>query len=149
VGDAVLTGCLMLPHEYPYGSACVTRGIDGDRRQHSHVPASRTEGAERHVEIAGDERTDVGRRRRRGTGAITGARLARIGQNWLICGRFAERERSFLNRVHKFDSCRGHHQPLPTQLTDPFGHRWNIAQHLRDVPAEEIAATAGHMFAAS
>jgi PhnB protein len=35
------------------------------------------------------------------------------------------------------------------QLTDPFGHRWNIAQHLRDVPAEEIAAAAARMFAAN
>ncbi len=35
------------------------------------------------------------------------------------------------------------------QLTDPFGHRWNIAQHLRDVPADEIAAAAARMFAAT
>jgi PhnB protein len=34
------------------------------------------------------------------------------------------------------------------QLTDPFGHRWNIAQHLRDVSADEIAAAAARMFAA-
>ena len=33
------------------------------------------------------------------------------------------------------------------QLTDPFGHRWNIAQHVRDVPAEEIAAAAARAFA--
>jgi PhnB protein len=33
------------------------------------------------------------------------------------------------------------------QLTDPFGHRWNVAQHLRDVPADEIAAVAASMFA--
>jgi PhnB protein len=33
------------------------------------------------------------------------------------------------------------------QLVDPFGHRWNIAQHLRDVPAAEIAAAAAGMFA--
>jgi PhnB protein len=33
------------------------------------------------------------------------------------------------------------------QLTDPFGHRWNIAQHLHDIPADEVAATAGRMFA--
>ena len=26
------------------------------------------------------------------------------------------------------------------QITDPFGHRWNIAQHLRDVPDDELAA---------
>jgi PhnB protein len=35
------------------------------------------------------------------------------------------------------------------QLTDPFGHRWNIAQHLRDIPADEIAAAAARMFAAT
>jgi PhnB protein len=32
-------------------------------------------------------------------------------------------------------------------LTDPFGHRWNIAQHIRDVPDEEIAAAAARAFA--
>jgi PhnB protein len=32
------------------------------------------------------------------------------------------------------------------QLTDPFGHRWNIAQHLRDVPPDEVAAAAAQMF---
>jgi PhnB protein len=32
------------------------------------------------------------------------------------------------------------------QLTDPFGHRWNIAQHVRDVPPEEIAAAAAVAF---
>jgi PhnB protein len=32
------------------------------------------------------------------------------------------------------------------QLTDPFGHRWNVAQHLRDVPADELAAVAARMF---
>src|SRR5712675_1645590 len=26
------------------------------------------------------------------------------------------------------------------QLRVPFGHKWNLAQHLRDVPADEIAA---------
>ena len=25
------------------------------------------------------------------------------------------------------------------QLTDPFGHRWGLATHVRDVPPEEIA----------
>ncbi len=35
------------------------------------------------------------------------------------------------------------------QLTDPFGHRWNIAQHLRDVSADEVAAAAARMFAAT
>lgn len=33
------------------------------------------------------------------------------------------------------------------QLTDPFGHRWNIAQHIRDVPDEEIARAAAAAFA--
>jgi PhnB protein len=32
------------------------------------------------------------------------------------------------------------------QLTDPFGHRWNIAQHVRDVTPEEMAAAAARMF---
>ena len=32
------------------------------------------------------------------------------------------------------------------QLEDPFGHRWNIGQHLRDVPREEIAAAAARVF---
>ena len=32
------------------------------------------------------------------------------------------------------------------QLTDPFGHRWGVAQHLRDVPPEEIARAAAHAF---
>jgi PhnB protein len=32
------------------------------------------------------------------------------------------------------------------QLEDPFGHRWNIAQHLRDVPPAEIVAAAAEMF---
>src|SRR4051794_38921660 len=32
------------------------------------------------------------------------------------------------------------------QLTDPFGHRWNIAQRLRDVTPEEIAAAAAKIF---
>jgi PhnB protein len=32
------------------------------------------------------------------------------------------------------------------QLTDPFGHRWNISQHLRDVPHDEIVAAAAKMF---
>jgi PhnB protein len=33
------------------------------------------------------------------------------------------------------------------QIVDPFGHRWALAQHLRDVPAEEIARAAAQMFA--
>jgi PhnB protein len=32
------------------------------------------------------------------------------------------------------------------QLDDPFGHRWNIGQHLRDVPQEEIVAAAARAF---
>ena len=32
------------------------------------------------------------------------------------------------------------------QLADPFGHHWNVAQHLRDVPPDEVAAAAAQMF---
>ena len=32
------------------------------------------------------------------------------------------------------------------QLEDPFGHRWNIGQHLRDVPPDEVAAAVATMF---
>ena len=32
------------------------------------------------------------------------------------------------------------------QLIDPFGHRWNISQHLRDVPHDEIVAAAAQAF---
>jgi uncharacterized glyoxalase superfamily protein PhnB len=32
------------------------------------------------------------------------------------------------------------------EILDPFGHRWALAQHLRDVPAEELAAAAAAMF---
>ena len=32
------------------------------------------------------------------------------------------------------------------QLTDPFGHRWNIAQRVRDVPQDEIVAAAARAF---
>src|SRR5215218_10745623 len=32
------------------------------------------------------------------------------------------------------------------EIFDPFGHRWGLAQHLRDVPAEEIRAAAVAMF---
>ncbi|MEA2359175.1 MAG: PhnB protein [Solirubrobacteraceae bacterium] len=28
------------------------------------------------------------------------------------------------------------------QLTDPFGHQWQVATHIEDVPAEEMAARA-------
>jgi PhnB protein len=33
------------------------------------------------------------------------------------------------------------------EIFDPFGHRWALAQHLRDVPAEEITAAAAAAFA--
>jgi|SRR5215207_1046254 len=32
------------------------------------------------------------------------------------------------------------------QLTDPFGHRWNVAQRLRDVPHDEVVAAAARAF---
>ena len=32
------------------------------------------------------------------------------------------------------------------QLDDPFGHRWNISQHLRDVPHDEVVAAAARLF---
>src|SRR5437764_9129915 len=32
------------------------------------------------------------------------------------------------------------------QLTDPYGHRWNIAQRLRDVSPDELAAAAAAQF---
>ena len=35
---------------------------------------------------------------------------------------------------------------LHGQLDDPFGHRWNLSQHLRDVPHDEVAAAAARAF---
>jgi PhnB protein len=32
------------------------------------------------------------------------------------------------------------------QLEDPFGHRWNVSQHLRDVPHDEVVAAAAKLF---
>jgi PhnB protein len=32
------------------------------------------------------------------------------------------------------------------QLTDPYGHRWGLAQHLRDVPPEEVVRAAAEAF---
>lgn len=32
------------------------------------------------------------------------------------------------------------------QLDDPFGHRWNVRQHLRDVPHHEVVAAAAKVF---
>jgi PhnB protein len=31
------------------------------------------------------------------------------------------------------------------EIIDPFGHKWGLGQHLRDVPAEEIAAAVAAM----
>jgi uncharacterized glyoxalase superfamily protein PhnB len=33
------------------------------------------------------------------------------------------------------------------QLEDPFGHRWNVGQHLRDVPHDDVVAAAARAFA--
>jgi PhnB protein len=32
------------------------------------------------------------------------------------------------------------------QLSDPFGHRWNVAQRIRDVPHDEIVVAAAQIF---
>jgi PhnB protein len=32
------------------------------------------------------------------------------------------------------------------QIRDPFGYRWGLAQHVRDVPPEEVARIAGTIF---
>jgi PhnB protein len=32
------------------------------------------------------------------------------------------------------------------QITDPFGHRWGLAQHVRDVPPEDVARAAAAAF---
>jgi PhnB protein len=32
------------------------------------------------------------------------------------------------------------------EIFDPFGHQWGLAQHLRDVPADQIRAAAAAMF---
>jgi PhnB protein len=32
------------------------------------------------------------------------------------------------------------------QIVDPFGHRWGLSQHLRDVPDDEIARAAADAF---
>jgi PhnB protein len=36
---------------------------------------------------------------------------------------------------------------LHGQVEDPYGHRWNIGQHLRDVPHDEVVAAAAQLFA--
>jgi PhnB protein len=35
------------------------------------------------------------------------------------------------------------------QITDPFGHRWGIAQHLRDVSREELERAVSEAFGAA
>lgn len=35
---------------------------------------------------------------------------------------------------------------LHGQLEDPYGHHWNISQHLRDVPHEQVVAGAAQAF---
>jgi PhnB protein len=35
------------------------------------------------------------------------------------------------------------------QIVDPFGHRWGLAQHLRDVPPDEIQRAATELFGTS
>ena len=35
------------------------------------------------------------------------------------------------------------------QIVDPFGHRWGLAQHLRDVPRDEIQRAATALFGGS
>lgn len=35
---------------------------------------------------------------------------------------------------------------LHGQIDDPYGHRWNISQHLRDVPQDEIVTAAARQF---
>jgi PhnB protein len=36
---------------------------------------------------------------------------------------------------------------LHAQIDDPFGHRWNITEHVRDIPHDEVVAAAAEMFA--
>jgi PhnB protein len=33
------------------------------------------------------------------------------------------------------------------QIVDPFGHKWGLTQHVRDVPHDEVAAMAAQAFA--
>ena len=35
------------------------------------------------------------------------------------------------------------------QITDPFGHRWGLSQHVRDVPLDEMSRVAAEVFGAS
>ena len=34
------------------------------------------------------------------------------------------------------------------QVTDPFGHRWGLSQHIRDVPHDELVRAAAETFGA-
>jgi len=34
------------------------------------------------------------------------------------------------------------------QITDPFGHRWGLSQHVRDVPLEQMSQAAAEAFGA-
>ena len=34
------------------------------------------------------------------------------------------------------------------QIVDPFGHRWGLAQHIRDVPHDEVVRAAAEAFGA-
>lgn len=35
------------------------------------------------------------------------------------------------------------------QIVDPFGHRWGLAQHLEDVPQDEVVRRAAELFGAA
>ena len=35
------------------------------------------------------------------------------------------------------------------QIEDPFGHRWNISHHVRDVPHDDVVAAAAKLFGAA
>jgi uncharacterized glyoxalase superfamily protein PhnB len=35
---------------------------------------------------------------------------------------------------------------LHGRIEDPFGHRWNVAEHVRDVPHDEVVAAAAELF---
>jgi PhnB protein len=57
---------------------------------------------------------------------------------------------------HAIDAGAEVHQPLADmfwgdrhgQIIDPFGHRWGLSQHLRDVPDDEIINAAAELFGA-
>ena len=35
------------------------------------------------------------------------------------------------------------------QIVDPFGHRWGLSQHVRDVPLDEMSRAAAEVFGGS